>query len=78
MKPEVVELKEKRDEQDMTDKVEKYLYWVVNFSMEAASVWAQHNLEEKDIPMFNKLVKIELDKKGYLLLDKTPKPSKLN
>lgn len=65
MKPEIVSLDSKRNEVNLDEKIEKYFYWLSNYGHEAASMWAQGNLEESDIPEFKIRIKKEFRKHGF-------------
>ena len=65
MKPEIVSLDSKRNEVNLDEKIEKYFYWLTNYGHESASMWAQGNIEEADIPEFKIRIKKEFRKHGF-------------
>ena len=65
MKPEIVSLDSKRNKVNLDEKIEKYFYWLTNYGHEAASMWAQGNLNNSEISEFKERLSEESIKHGF-------------
>jgi hypothetical protein len=46
-------------------KVDQYFKWLIDYGHEAASMWAQGNVEPADLDDFRELVKKDFHKHGF-------------
>lgn len=50
---------------ELKEKVDQYFYWLTTYGHEAASVWVQGNVEEKEVEAFKLALKKGYEKHGF-------------
>lgn len=53
------------DGRRLDGKVEKYIYYLINYGHETASMWVQGNIEVDEVPEFKEKLQKKLKKHGF-------------